>query len=368
MIYLDYCATTPIDKDVLDTYVRISTDFFANTSSLHKLGQEANYMYELAIKEIKQLLGLKNHNLVFTANATEANNLAIFGIADKYKSGKIITTKMEHPSVYNVMKHLEGSFEVVYLDVLENGLIDLEALAREMTKDTILVSLMWVNNILGTVQNVKDAIKIVKKYPKAKLHVDAVQGLCKVTPDFDFNDIDLFTFSSHKFYGPKGIGGLFYRSNIDLDKRLFGSGAQFGIKPGTFDLALVCATAKAMKKYYPLTSVNQAYVKKIFMHLYNNIKDLDKIIINTPLENISYYALNLSVPSVTGETLVHHLEAHNICVSTGSACSSKLKKPEKTILAMTNDEIRASSSIRLSFSHLTTVAEIDQVIETLRKL
>lgn len=368
MIYLDYCATTPIDKEVLNTYVRISTDFFANTSSLHKLGQEANYMYELALKEIKNLLHLSNHNLVFTANATEANNLAIFGIVNKHKNGKIITTKMEHPSVYNVMKYLEATYEVVYLNVLENGLIDLNQLEKEMTKDTILVSLMWVNNIIGTVQNVKDVIKIVKKYPKAKLHIDAVQGLCKVTPDFDFNDIDLFTFSSHKFYGPKGIGGLFYRNGLDLDKRLYGSGAQYGVKPGTFDLALICATAKAFKKFYPITNINQEYVKKIFFQLYNDIKDLDKIIINTPLENISYYALNISIPTVTGETLVHHLEANDICVSTGSACSSKLKKPEKTIFAMTNDETRATSSIRFSFSHLTTSDEINKVIESLRKL
>ena len=368
MIYLDYGATTPIDKEVLDTYVRVSTNFFANTSSLHKLGQEANYMYELAVKEIKETLGLKNHNLVFTANATEANNLAIFGIVNRHKSGKIITTKIEHPSVYNVMKYLESTYEVVYLNILENGLIDLNQLEKEMTKDTILVSMMWVNNIIGTVQNINEAIKIVSKYRKAKLHVDAVQGLCKVTPDFDLNALDLFTFSSHKFYGPKGIGGLFFRNGIDLEKRLYGSSAQFSVKPGTFDLSLVCATAKALKKFYPTTKLHQEHVKKLYMHLYENIKAIDKFIINTPVENISYYALNISIPTIAGETVVHHLEADEIYVSTGSACSSKLKKPEKTIYAMTNDEVRSTTSIRLTFSHLTTMEEIDKVIESLRKL
>ena len=227
---------------------------------------------------------------------------------------------------------------------------------------------MWVNNIVGTVQDIKKAIEIVNKYPKAKLHVDAVQGICKVEPDFDLNNIDLFTFSSHKFYGPKGIGGLFYRNGIDLKKRLYGSSSQFSVKPGTFDLSLVCATAKAFKKFYPTSNEHREHVKKIFMYVYDYIKSVDKFIINTPEDNISYYALNISIPSVAGETLVHHLEADEIYVSTGSACSSKLKKPEKTIYAMTKDELRATTSIRLSFSHLTTFEQIDKVIESLKKL
>lgn len=368
MIYLDYGATTPIDKDVLDTYIRISQTFFANTASLHKLGQEANYMYEVAVRDIKQTLGIKNHNLVFTANATEANNLAIFGIVNRHKSGKIITTKIEHPSVFNVMKSLETKFEVVYLNIDSNGLVDLNELEKEMTKDTILVSMMWVNNIIGTIQNIKGAIEIVRNYPKAKLHVDAVQGMCKVEPNFDFNNLDLFTFSSHKIYGPKGIGGLFFKNGLELEKVLYGSGVQFGLKPGTFDLSLVCATAKAFKKFYPKTTEHREYVKTLFMHLYENIKTIDKIIINTPLENISYYALNISLPSVNGETIVHHLEKDEIYVSTGSACSSKLKNPEKTIYALTNDYVRATTSIRLTLSHLTTFTEIDKVIASLKKL
>lgn len=367
MIYLDYCATTPIDKEVLDTYVKVSTNFFANTSSLHKLGQESNYMYNVALNEIKEILGVNKHNIVFTSNATEANNNAIFGICNKYESGKIITTKMEHPSVYESIKSLENKFEVVYLDILKNGQIDLEQLKKEMSKDTILVSIMWVNNILGTVQNIKDIINILKNYPKAKLHVDAVQGLCKIVPDFNFNDIDLFTFSSHKFYGPKGVGGLIYKEGLDIKRILFGSSAQFNLKPGTFDLSLIVATTKALKIYFPKTNEHREYVKKIFEYLYDKIKDNTNIIINTPLDNISYYALNFSV-NVNGETLIHHLEKDEIYISTGSACSSKLKKPEKTVFAMTNDLERSLKSVRVSFSHLTTFSEIDKLVESLNKI
>ena len=249
MIYLDYGATTPIDNEVLDKYIEVSKTFFANPNSLHKLGQASNYMFEVATNEIKKVLNLQNHEIVYTANATEANNLAIFGITDKYTSGKIITTKIEHPSVYNVMKSLEDRFEVVYLDIDENGLVDLEMLKNELTKDTILVSIMWVNNIIGTIQKIDKVIEIMKVYPKAKLHLDAVQGLCKIDPQFDLNDIDIFTFSSHKFYGPKGIGGLVFKKDIEFAKRLFGANNQFNIKPGTIALPLIVATAKAFKKF-----------------------------------------------------------------------------------------------------------------------
>jgi cysteine desulfurase len=367
MIYLDYAATTPVDKEVLDAYIKTTNNFFANASSLHKMGQESNYMYEVAIKEIQKTLNIE-HDIVFTANATEANNLGILGIAGKYDSGKIITTKIEHPSVYNVMKHLEDKFDVVYLDVDKQGIIDLKQLEKELTKDTIIVSIMWVNNIIGTIQPIDKVIQLIKKFPKVKLHVDAVQGLCKAIPNFDVTDIDLFTFSTHKIYGPKGIGGLFIKKNLELDKRLFGSPVQMGVKPGTFDLSLIVATAKSFKKFYPTTLERQNYVKKLWEKLFNALNTNPKIVINTPKENINYYIFNFSLPSINGETIVHALEQEEIYISTGSACSSKLKKPEKTIFAMTNDEKRSTTSVRISLSHLVKNEEIDAVIKCINKL
>lgn len=364
MKYFDYTATTPIDDEVLDTYVKITKNYFANTSSLHMLGQKSNLMLSKANEQLLETLEIKNHNVIYTSNATEANNLAIFGICDKHKKGKIITTKIEHSSVFETYKSLEDKFEIIYLDIDENGIINLEQLANEMNNETILVSIMWVNNIIGSVQPINEVIKIIKKYPKTKLHIDMVQGFCKVIPNFDFNDIDIMTFSAHKIFGPKGIGGLFIKKNITLEKRIYGSNVQFGIKPGTISLALVCSCVKAFKKFYPLTKDHKIDVFEKFNYLVKGINNKN-IIINTPKENISYYILNISIPNINGETVVHILEQEDIYVSTGSACSSKLKKPEKTIFELTKSEKLATTSIRISLSHLTTYEELDILIKTL---
>ena len=366
--YFDYTATTPVDDDVLNTYINTTKKFFANTTSLHLLGEESKHMYDKCINTIKDVIGVKKHNLVFTSNATEANNLAIQGIAYKYEKGKIITTKEEHPSVYNTIKNLSDKYEVVYLDIKEDGRVDIEELKKELNSDTILVSIMWVNNILGTINDIKSIIKEVKKYPKCHLHVDCVQGFCKVIPDFDFDDVDLFTFSTHKLYGPKGIGGLFFKETIDLNKRLFGSNAQYSVKPGTLDVSLIAASAKCFMKFYPKTEEMKCIVKAKFDYLYDKLKNISGVIMNTPKENISYYIINISIPPIKGETMVHMLEAKHIYVSTGSSCSSKLENIEKTIYAQTNDKERALSSIRISLSYLVLDSELDDLISEIKNI
>lgn len=367
MIYLDYTATTPFDQEILDLYVRMEQTFFANSSSLHTLGQKSNYMIEKCKTEILETLNIKNHDIIFTSNATEANNLSVLGYLSRYETGKVITTKIEHPSVFEVYKHLEDEgFEVVYLDVDENGKISIDELKKELTKDTLIVSIMWVNNIVGAVEPIEEIIKVVKNYPKCKLHVDCVQGLCKIEPKFDFNDIDFITFSTHKIYGPKGIGGLIYKKNAEIGKRLYGSSAQNGLKPGTMDVGLIACTCKAIKKYYPLTKDHYEYVKKLQKVLIDGLKKFDFIHIN--LEGESPYILSLSFPNKNGETIVHMLEENEIYVSTGSACSSKLKKPEKTIYAITGSDDYALSSIRVSISHLTKLEEIEKFISVLENI
>ena len=364
-MYFDYTATTPIDSEVLDTYVMIQKKYFANTTSLHLLGQKANNIYEQMKDEIRKILNVDDE-VIFTSNATEANNLAIFGVVEG-KLGKIITTKIEHPSVYNVYLELEKKgYDVKYLDVDKNGLIDINELEKEMSNDVLLVSIMWVNNIMGAIEPIKDIIKVVKKYKHAKLHIDGVQGITKIKPDFNLNDIDLFTMSAHKFYGPKGIGLLLYKKNIDLTKRLYGSSSQNGVKPGTFDLGLVVCAAKALKKYMNSCDEHFSYVKELNNYLRKGITN-NKIIINSN-ESASPYIFNISIPNIKGETLVHMLEEKEIYVSTGSSCSSKLAKPEKTIYAITNNEEYAKTTIRISLSFLTTYAEIDALLNVLNKL
>lgn len=364
-MYFDYTATTKMDSDFLKTYIDIQNEYYANTTSLHLFGQKCNNMYEQMKDEIRKTLNVDG-KVIFTSNATEANNLSILGLIGN-KKGKIITTAIEHPSVYEVFKALEKKgYEVCYLNVDENGIVDLQMLEREMNKDVILVSIMWVNNIVGSIEPINKVIEIVKKYPKCKLHVDAVQGICKIKPNFKFSDIDAFTFSAHKFYGPKGIGCLIYKKNIELTPQLFGSISQDGIKPGTFDLGLVVCLTKALKKYYELTTSHFEYVSNINNYLRSKINN-EKVVINSK-ESSSPYILNISVLNVLGETLVHMFEEKKIYVSTGSSCSSKLRKPEKTILAMTKSEERAKSTIRISLSFLTTIEELDTLIDVINSL
>ena len=364
-MYFDYTATTPIDSEVLDTYVMVQKKYFANTTSLHLLGQKANNIYEQMKDEIKKVLNV-NHEVIFTSNATEANNLAIFGVVEGRK-GKIITTKIEHPSVFNVYEELEKEgYDVIYLDVDSNGLININELKDAMSNDVLLVSIMWVNNIMGAIEPINEVIKVVKEYSHCKLHIDAVQGITKIDPNFSFEDIDLITMSAHKFYGPKGIGILLYKKNIDLAKRLYGSTSQNGVKPGTFDLGLVVCAAKALKKYASKLKEHFVYVKELNEYLRNNLTN-KKVIVNSN-ENCSPYIFNISIPHIKGETLVHMLEEKDIYVSTGSSCSSKLIKPEKTIYAITHNDDYAKSTIRISLSFLTTKEEIDALLKILNYL
>lgn len=365
-MYFDYTATTPIDDNILNTYVKVQKEYFANTESMHLLGQRSNDLFEKAKREIKEVLKV-DHELIFTHNATEANNLAIFGVVES-KKGKVITTKIEHPSVFEVFKELENrGYDVVYLDVDENGIIDLDELKAEMNKDVLLVSIMWVNNIIGSIQPIKKIIDIIKEYPKAKLHIDSVQGICKIEPDFSFSDVDLFTFSSHKFFGPKGVGGLLYKKGIVLDKHIFGSNVQNGIKPGTVDLASSVATTKAFKVYYKTTKERFEYVVKIRDYFIKEIENIKGIVINSN-QFCSPYICNISFIGRNSETIVHALEAKGVYVSTGSACSSKLKKAEKTIFAISNSEDRALSSVRISFCHLTNMDEVNYLIKAIKEL
>jgi len=368
MIYFDYTATTPIDPEVLDTYIKTQNNFYANTNSLHKLGQMSNYMLEKATNEFKDILAINKHRIIYTSNATEANNLGIFGVVQKHEKGKLITTKIEHPSVFEIFKDLENKgYEVVYLNVDRNGIIDLEQLEKELNNEVLLVSIMWVNNIVGSIQPIEEVIRLIKKYPKIKLHVDIVQGICKFIPKFKFSDIDLLTLSGHKIYAPKGIGVLAVKENIDLEPRIFGANNQYKIKPGTLDLALVVSLCKAVKIYHQEIENHLKYVQGLYDYLREKLEQIKKIEINSP-KNASPYIMNISILEIQGETLLHHLEDAEIYISTGSACASKHKKPEKTILSMTNSYLHATTAARISLSHLSTYDEIDQLIKVLEKL
>ena len=369
MIYFDWTATTKPLKEILDVFTKVQQEYWCNPSSPYTEGLKANTLLNNSTNVVKETLGLKNHNVIFTSGATEGNNLAIYGICNNFihMNKKIITTKIEHPSVLKPFQDLEKKgFEVIYLDVDSNGRINLKQLEEELNNETILVSIMWVNNIIGSIEPIKEVIQLVKKYNRCKLHIDATQGIGKIKPDFDFNEIDLITLSSHKIEGIKGTGILLSKANLNILPLLNGSGQQFGIKPGTIDLAGAVTSAKALK--LAITNQKDHYEKclQLQKHLLNRLKTIEGIYINNPNNYSSPFINNISIVEHNSETVMHYLETKNIFVGIGSACNSKIKKPETTVFNTTHDELRATTSMRISLSYHNTLQEIDVLIQALK--
>ena len=369
MIYFDWTATTKPLKEVLDIYNKVQKEYWFNPSSPYTEGLKANALLNNAINVVKETLRLKNHNVIFTSGATEGNNLSIYGICNNFLNAKkkIITTKIEHPSVFKPFQDLESKgFDVIYLDVDANGVINLDQLKKELTNETILVSIMWVNNIIGSIEPINEVIKIIKQFPRCKLHVDATQGIGKIKADFDFNEIDLVTMSSHKIEGIKGTGILLAKTNINLQPLLVGSSQQLGIKPGTIDLAGAVTSAKVLK--LAMTNQDNHYLTCLDLQKYlvEKLISLPGVYINNPKEHSSPFINNISIVEHNSETIMHYLETKNIYVAIGSACNSKIKKPEKTVFSVTQDEQRATTSIRISLSYHNTFNEIDMLYDALK--
>lgn len=370
MIYFDYTATTKPRTEVLDVYNKVNNEYWFNPSSFYKTGVINHNLFDECSANILKYLNLSKKRVIFTSGATEANNLAVYGICNNYlgQNKHIVTTKIEHPSVMSCFNDLENKgFKVTYLNVDENGLIDLEELKSCLNSDTILVSIMWVNNIVGAIEPINEAIKILKEYPRIKLHVDAVQGLGKIKPDFDFNQVDMFTFSSHKINGLKSSGALIINDNINLNPLTKGADQQKGVRPGTIDLSLALATTKAVRLITEELNEHYIYVKELHGYFLEQLKKVPNILVNGAIKNYSPYILNISIMDSESETFIRYLEKYEIYVAAGSACNSKSKKPEKTVLAMYKDEKRALTSIRISLSYTSTKNEIDEFIKYLRK-
>jgi cysteine desulfurase len=370
MIYFDYTATTKPRKEVVDLYQKVNSDYWYNPSSIYKTGVVSDSLFKDCESNVIKTLKLQNKKVIFTSGATEANNLAIYGICNNYlyQNKNIITTKIEHPSVLSCYQDLEKKgFIVNYLSVDEDGLINVEELKELINNDTILVSIMWVNNIVGSIQPIEEVIKITKQYPRVKLHVDSVQGIGKIEPKFSFNDVDLFTLSSHKINGLKSSGALIMNDRIVLSSIIKGATQQEGIRPGTIDVSLAAATTKALMLIQSELDSHYDYVLELHNYFKQQLTGLPNVLINGANKNYSPYILNISILNTESETFIHYLERFEIYVAAGSACNSKTKKPEKTIYAMTNDERRAVTSLRISLSYVSTKDEIDEFVKCLRK-
>ncbi len=322
MIYLDYSATSPTSKEVIESFNTACLKYIGNPNSLHKLGIEANNMISEATKQIASLMGVKENEIIYTSGSSEANNLALKGIIERYKNrGKhIITTSLEHSSVTAPLNFLSNNnYEVDIAPLDKNGRVDLKELKNLIRDDTILVTINMVNSETGIIQPIEEIASIVKEYPKCFFHVDMTQAVGKIKVNLD--NIDLASFSAHKFYGIKGIGVLIKKEKIELNPQIHGGKSTTIYRSGTPALPLIVSLAKALR--LALDDLDNKYNKVLDLNKYlkENIKDLDNVYINSNDYSIPHI-LNISAIGIKPETMLHALEEDDIYVSTQSACSS----------------------------------------------
>ncbi len=363
MIYLDYSATTPVNKEVLDTFVKVSNDFIGNPNSLHKLGLESKKIIDSSTEQIQKILEV-DHEVIYTSGSSESNNMAIKGIALRYQNrGKhIVTTSFEHSSIIAPLNYLQKEgFKVDFVKTDEFGLVDLNNLAELLTEETILVSIGAVNSEIGIRQPIEEIAKLLKNYKNTIFHVDATQAIGKIK--INYHDVDLISASAHKIYGIKGVGILLKKSNIDLIPLIHGGKSTTKYRSGTPAPALIASFAKALRLIYENFETKYNYVSDLNKYLISKLMNISNISINNNEHTIPHI-LNISVLGLKPETMQHALEQDNIYISTQTACSSGAGI-SASVLAFTGDEAKASSSIRISLSHLTTREEIDIFVDKL---
>lgn len=370
-IYLDYASNTPVDKDVLNTFNEITLKYFANPNSTHILGKVTNKKIqettENIIKELSKKANLdENMEIIYTSGSSESNNLAIKGIAKSYKeNGKhIISTFLEHSSVSSPLTYLkEQGYEIDIVNITNEGKVDLEHLKSLIRKDTILVSICYVDSEVGIVQPIEEIAKIVKEYPNCFFHVDCTQVVGKI--NIDLKNIDLISFAPHKFYGLNGFGALIKNKEIVLEP-LINDGASTTIyRSGTPVIGQICALEKALEISFNNLEERKKYVKNINKKLRENLSKYKDVKINT-ISDENPFILNISVNGVKATEFKNKLEEYGVCISIKSACTITIT-PSRIVMAMTHDRKRALDSFRISLSHLVKESEINKFLEIFDK-
>lgn len=366
MIYLDYSATTPVSYEVLDTISKVTKEFIGNANSIHALGKKSADLLESATKQIADIFGVNASEIIYTSGATEANNMAIIGVAmAHHRKGKhIIVSKLEHPSIYAICDYLKSiGFEISYVDNDTEGLIDFEDLKNKVREDTILVSICAVNSETGVRQPLKMIRQIIKKENIATIfHSDMTQAIGKVS--VNFHDVDLASMSAHKIFGPKGIGFLYKSSMVKITPLIYGSGKSNDLKPGTPPLPLIAALSKAVRLACTDLEKRERFVTLLNEKIVGNLEKYPNIKINKTKYSIPHI-LNISVLNVMPETLIHSLDKHEIYVSTNTACASG--EISHSVMAIYNDNKRAKHTIRISISHVTTTEEINKFLSAFKE-
>jgi len=369
-IYLDYSATTPVDPRVAEKMIPYLVEHFGNPASRsHAYGWTAEKAVEEARGEVAALVNADPKEIIWTSGATESNNLAIKGAAQFYKGkGKhVITLKTEHKAVLDTCRELERQgFEVSYLDVQDNGLIDLEAFKAALRPDTILVSVMFVNNEVGVIQPIAEIGEICRD-KGIVFHVDAAQASGKVEIDLRSLKVDLMSFSAHKTYGPKGIGALYVRRKprVRLEAQMHGGGHERGLRSGTLATHQIVGMGEAFRIAREEMAVENERIRKLRDKLLSGLTDIEATYVNGDLEKRVPHNLNISFAYVEGESLIMAIK--DVAVSSGSACTSASLEPSYVLRALGRDDELAHSSIRFTLGRFTTEEEIDYAIDLLHR-
>lgn len=367
MIYLDNSATTAIAPEVLDTYVKTSQKIIGNPSSLHELGNQAQRLLFESRKQIAQLLGVAPGEIAFTSGGTEGDNWVVKGTALAKKSfGKhILISAVEHPAVEQSAAQLaELGFEVEILPVDKQGFVDVEALRRKIRKDTILVSVMAVNNEIGAIQPIQAISEVLADFPSAHFHVDAVQAIGKVpTSSWLTERVDFATFSAHKFHGPRGVGFIYWKEGRKLQALLSGGGQENNQRSGTENLPAIVAMARALRLLFVDSPLKNQHIKTNRDYLAQSLVTYPDVTLYTDVtSNFAPHILCFGIRDIRGEVVVHALEEKEIFISTTSACSSRKKVPSSTLHAMGLADWEAKTAVRVSLDEKNTMAEMKQFL------
>lgn len=369
-VYFDNAATTKPYKEVIDEMVDCLENEYGNPSAAHKLGFEAEKKIKTAREKVAKLINSSADEIIFTSGGSESNNIAIRGILKE--GDHIITSSIEHSSVGKIFDSLKNrNIEVTILPVDKEGLININELKESIKDNTKLVSLMYVNNEIGSIEPIKVATKLIKETNRrTKIHVDGVQALGKIPIDVKDLDIDMLSLSAHKIHGPKGVGALYIRKGLVIDPLIIGGGQEMKMRGGTENVPGISGFGVSANITYNKFLSNMEKVKLIKERFISLLEELDDIIINSPIDiNHVNNILSVSFEGIRGEVLLHSLEDYGIFVSTGSACSAKKASAKNHILESIGlNEKYAKGTIRFSFSHLNTLEEVDYTVDAIKKV
>lgn len=372
MIYFDNSATTLPYPEAIKTYEEVATKIFGNPSSLHQLGSQSSRILQASRQQIAELLGKRTDEVFFTSGGTEGDNWVIKGLAfEKQRYGKhIIISDIEHPAVKESAKWLQTQgFEVDFAPVDKKGFVKVDVLAKLLRPDTILVSIMAVNNEIGSVQPIKAISKLLADKASISFHVDAVQAIGKIaTDDYLTDRVDFATFSGHKFHSVRGVGFIYKKAGKKISPLLNGGGQEAGFRSTTENVAGIAATAKALRIVLDKAKIGQKQLLAMKRILFDSLSHYDDVILFSEMEYFAPNILTFGIKGVRGEVLVHAFEEHDIYISTTSACSSKAGKPAGTLISMGISSKLAQTAVRLSLDEDNDMSQVEQFLTIFKQI